>query len=105
MISNIVRKVFGSRNDRVIKQYLKVVEKINQLEPGFEQLTDEQLKNKTSEYRQRYQDGESLDSLLPEAFATVRETGKRAMSMRHFDVQLVGGMVLHDGKITEMRTG
>jgi len=105
MISNIVRKVFGSRNDRVIKQYLKVVDKINQLEPDFEQLSDEQLKNKTSEFRQRYQDGESLDSLLPEAFATVRETGKRVMSMRHFDVQLVGGMVLHDGKITEMRTG
>ena len=105
MISNIVRKVFGSRNDRIIKQYLKVVDKINQLEAGLEQLSDEQLKDKTAEYRKRFQDGETLNSLLPEAFATVREAGKRAMSMRHFDVQLVGGMVLHDGKVTEMRTG
>ena len=105
MISNIVRKVFGSRNDRVIKKYLKVADKINQLEIEFEQLSDEQLKEKTSEYKQRYQDGETLDSLLPEAFATVREAGKRVMSMRHFDVQLVGGMVLHSGKIIEMRTG
>ena len=105
MISNIVRKVFGSRNDRIIKQYLKVVDKINQLEAGLEQLSEEQLKDKTAEYRKRFQDGETLNSLLPEAFATVREAGKRAMSMRHFDVQLVGGMVLHDGKVTEMRTG
>lgn len=105
MISNIVRKVFGSRNDRVIKRYLKVVDKINQLEPEFEKLSDDELKGKTAEYRKRYQDGEALKSLLPEAFATVREAGRRVLDMRHFDVQLVGGMVLHDGKITEMRTG
>ena len=105
MISSLVRKIVGSRNDRIIKQHRKTVQKINALEPDFEALSDEQLAAKTVEFRQRYQDGESLDALLPEAFATVREAGKRVLGMRHFDVQLIGGMVLHSGKIAEMRTG
>lgn len=105
MITKLVRKVIGSRNDRLIKKHRKTVEKINQLEPEISALSDEQLAAKTAEYRQRYQQGETLNDLLPEAFATVREAGKRVMNMRHFDVQLIGGMVLHSGKIAEMRTG
>jgi len=105
MLVNAVRKVFGSRNDRVISKHLKVVNQINALEPEFEVLNDEQLAAKTREFRQRYEAGETLDQLLPEAFATVREAGRRVLGMRHFDVQLVGGMVLHSGKIAEMRTG
>ena len=105
MISSLVRKIVGSRNDRIIKQHRKTVQKINALEPDFEALSDEQLAAKTVEFRQRHQDGESLDALLPEAFATVREAGRRVLGMRHFDVQLIGGMVLHSGKIAEMRTG
>ncbi len=105
MLVNAVRKVFGSRNDRVISKHLKVVSRINALEPEFESLSDEQLAAKTLEFRQRYEAGETLDQLLPEAFATVREAGRRVLGMRHFDVQLVGGMVLHSGKIAEMRTG
>lgn len=105
MISTLVRKIVGSRNQRLIKKYRKLVQQINALEPEFEALSDEQLAAKTAEYKQRYQDGDSLDKLLPEAFATVREAGKRVLNMRHFDVQLIGGMVLHSGKISEMRTG
>jgi preprotein translocase subunit SecA len=105
MISNLASKIFGSRNERLIKRHRKTVNIINQLEPEFEALTDQQLAAKTLEYRKRYQDGERLDQLLPEAFATVREAGKRVLNMRHFDVQLIGGMVLHNGKISEMRTG
>ncbi|MGD8582984.1 MAG: preprotein translocase subunit SecA, partial [Gammaproteobacteria bacterium] len=105
MISNLASKIFGSRNDRIIKRHGKTVQIINQLEPEFEALTDEQLAAKTLEFRQRHTDGESLDQLLPEAFAAVREAGKRVLNMRHFDVQLIGGMVLHSGKISEMRTG
>ncbi|MDH5393756.1 MAG: preprotein translocase subunit SecA [Gammaproteobacteria bacterium] len=105
MISKLVRKIIGSRNDRQIKQYWKVVEKINLLESDFEKLTDQELANKTVEFRQRLTKGEDLKALLPEAFATVREAGKRVMGMRHYDVQLIGAMVLHDGKISEMRTG
>ncbi len=105
MISNLASKIFGSRNDRIIKRQSKTVQRINQLEPEFEALTDEQLAAKTLEFRQRHTDGETLDQLLPEAFATVREAGKRVLNMRHFDVQLIGGMVLHSGKISEMRTG
>ncbi|MCW8922488.1 MAG: preprotein translocase subunit SecA, partial [Gammaproteobacteria bacterium] len=105
MINKVFRKVFGSRNDRIIKQHRKTVEKINQLEAEISALSDEQLAAKTVEYRERYQQGETLDDLLPEAFATAREAGKRVLNMRHFDVQLVGGMVLHTGKIAEMRTG
>lgn len=105
MINKVFRKVFGSRNDRIIRQYRKIVEKINQLEAEMSALSDEQLATKTIEYRERYQQGETLDDLLPEAFATAREAGKRVLNMRHFDVQLIGGMVLHAGKISEMRTG
>ena len=105
MISNLASKLFGSRNDRIIKRHRKTVGIINQLEPEFEALTDQQLAAKTLEYRKRHEDGESLEQLLPEAFATVREAGKRVLNMRHFDVQLIGGMVLHNGKIAEMRTG
>jgi len=105
MVSNILKKVFGSRNQRLIKRMSKVVSEINELEAGMQALSDEQLRGKTVEFRQRLEQGESLDSLLPEAFAAVRETGIRATEMRHFDVQLIGGMVLNQGKIAEMRTG
>jgi preprotein translocase subunit SecA len=105
MISGLLKKIFGSRNDRLIKQYSLTVRRINALEPALQGLSDEQLRAKTDEFRQRHANGESLDDLLPEAFAVVREAGKRELGMRHFDMQLVGGMVLHDGKIAEMRTG
>ena len=105
MISGLLKKIFGSRNDRLIKQYSQTVKRINALESGMQALSDEQLRAKTDEFRQRHAAGESLDALLPEAFAVVREAGKRVLGMRHFDVQLIGGMVLHDGNIAEMRTG
>ena len=105
MISGLLKKVFGSRNDRLIKQYSQTVKRINAFEPQIQALSDEQLRAKTDEFRQRHVNGESLDDLLPEAFAVVREAGKRELGMRHFDVQLIGGMVLHYGKIAEMRTG
>jgi preprotein translocase subunit SecA len=105
MATNFLTQIFGSRNDRLIKQYRKTVERINALEPQFEKLDDAALRAKTQEFRDRFAKGESLDDLLPEAFATVREGSKRAMKMRHFDVQLLGGMALHNGKISEMRTG
>ncbi len=105
MISGLLKKIFGSRNDRLIKQYAQTVKRINALEPALQGLTDEQLRAKTDEFRQRHAAGESLDDLLPEAFAVVREAGKRELGMRHFDMQLIGGMVLHYGKIAEMRTG
>ncbi|MDR0997034.1 MAG: preprotein translocase subunit SecA [Zoogloeaceae bacterium] len=105
MISGVLKKIFGSRNERLIKQYSKTVARINALEPEISALTDEALIAKTQEFRQRYTDGQTLDQLLPEAFAVVREAGKRVLGLRHFDVQLIGGMVLHDGKIAEMRTG
>ena len=105
MATNFLTKIFGSRNDRLLKGYRKTVERINSLEKGLEALSEEQLKAKTTEFKERISKGESLDALLPEAFAVVREASKRVMKMRHFDVQLVGGMALHDGKISEMRTG
>ena len=98
-------KIFGSRNDRLLKTYRKTVARINGLESQFEQLSDAELQGKTAEFRQRLAQGEALDALLPEAFATVREASKRVMKLRHFDVQLIGGMALHHGKIAEMRTG
>lgn len=98
-------KIFGSRNDRLLKTYRKTVARINGLESQFEQLSDAELQGKTAEFRQCLAQGEALDALLPEAFATVREASKRVMKMRHFDVQLVGGLALHHGKIAEMRTG
>ncbi|PTN08874.1 preprotein translocase subunit SecA [Nitrosomonas aestuarii] len=105
MLSNLLKKVFGSRNDRIVKQYSKTVDAINSLEAEIELLTDAELRAKTDEFKQRIDGGETLDAILPEAFAVVREVGKRVLNMRHFDVQLIGGMVLHDGKISEMRTG
>ncbi len=105
MISGLLKKIFGSRNDRLIKQYSLTVKRINTLEPQMQGLSDEALQAKTDEFRRRHAAGESLDDLLPEAFAVVREAGKRVLGMRHFDVQLIGGMVLHNGKIAEMRTG
>ena len=105
MATNILTKIFGSRNDRLLKQYRSTVTRINAMEATLEKLTDDALKAKTQEFRDRVDKGESLDDLLPEAFAVVREGGKRVMKMRHFDVQLLGGMSLHNGKISEMGTG
>ncbi|CAG9181747.1 Protein translocase subunit SecA [Cupriavidus laharis] len=105
MITGLLKKVFGSRNERLIKQYRRTVAQINALEPKFEQLSDDDLRGMTETFRQRHAGGESLESLLPEAFAVCREASKRVMKMRHFDVQLIGGMVLNDNKIAEMRTG
>ncbi len=105
MISNVLTKVFGSRNQRLLKQMNKSVEKINALEGEFEALDDDALKAKTEEFKQRVADGQNLESMLPEAFAAVREASKRSLGLRHFDVQMIGGMVLHEGKIAEMRTG
>jgi preprotein translocase subunit SecA len=98
-------KIFGSRNDRLLKQYRKTVERINALEAGLESLSDDELRGKTQTFRERFAAGETLDALMPEAFAVVREGSKRVMKMRHFDVQLAGGIALHNGKIAEMRTG
>ncbi len=105
MISGLLKSLFGSRNDRLLKTYRKQIERINALEPSMASLADEALQAKTAEFRTRLAGGETLDALLPEAFAVVREASKRVLGMRHFDVQLVGGMVLHYGKIAEMRTG
>ncbi len=105
MFGSIIRKIVGSKNERELKRLWPVVEKINGLEPQMSGLTNEQLRDKTFEFKERHAKGESLDSLLPEAFAVCREAGKRVLGMRHFDVQLIGGMVLHSGKISEMKTG
>jgi len=105
MIGSVARKLFGSRNDRLVKGYAKLVSQVNALEERFSKLSDAELQNKTVEFRERLAKGDTLDSLIPEAFATVREAGKRVMGMRHYDVQLIGGMVLNDGRIAEMRTG
>jgi len=105
MAIQFLTKIFGSRNDRLLKQYRKTVDRINALEPSLEGLSDEALQGKTQEFRQRLGAGETLDALLPEAFAVVREASKRVMKMRHFDVQMLGGIALHNGKIAEMRTG
>ncbi|HEX2669120.1 MAG TPA: preprotein translocase subunit SecA [Gammaproteobacteria bacterium] len=102
---NILKAIFGSRNDRLVRGMRREAQKVNALEPAVQALSDEALKAKTGEFRKRYQDGESLDRLLPEAFACVREAARRRLGMRHFDVQLIGGIVLHRGKIAEMRTG
>ena len=105
MISKVLKKLFGSRNDRLLKTYQKNVRLINQFEPDLERLSDEALKSKTSEFKERLASGETLDNVLAEAFAVVREASKRVLQMRHFDAQLLGGMALHEGKISEMRTG
>jgi preprotein translocase subunit SecA len=105
MFPKILTQIFGSRNERLLKAYRRVVERINVLEPQFEKLSDAELRAKSDEFRQRLSAGTELDALIPEAFAVVREASKRTLKMRHFDVQLVGGLVLHEGKIAEMRTG
>ncbi|OYW17549.1 MAG: preprotein translocase subunit SecA, partial [Burkholderiales bacterium 12-64-5] len=105
MASNILTRIFGSRNDRLLKTYRKTIDRINALETEYEKLEEDQLRAKTQEFKDRVSAGESLDAMLAEAFAVVREGSKRIMKMRHFDVQLLGGMALHNGKISEMGTG
>ena len=105
MLIPLLKKLFGSKNDRILKKISKIVVEINQLESIINKLTDQQLKDKTLEFKQRYKNGETLEQLLVEAFAVVRESAKRNLNMRHFDVQLIGGIALHKGKVTEMRTG
>ena len=105
MLTDIARKIFGTANNRFIKKQYKIVEQINALEDDFIKLSDEELKNKTLEFRSRLKEGETLDDILPEAFATVREAAKRTLGQRHYDVQLIGGIVLHKGMIAEMKTG
>src|SRR5687767_12039408 len=105
MIGQLLAKVIGTQNERELKRLYPRVKQISALEPEIQPLTDEQLRGKTAEFRKRLADGESLDDLLPESFAVVREAGRRVLNMRHFDVQLIGGMVLHSGRIAEMKTG
>src|SRR5438093_7910082 len=105
MLDTILAKVVGTQNERELKRLRPIVMEVNAFEPAIKALSDEQLRGKTAEFRQRVANGESLDELLPEAFAVVREAGRRVLGMRHFDVQLIGGMVLHGGKIAEMKTG
>ena len=105
MLTGVLKKVFGSRNERLLKQYRRSVATINALEPSVTGLSDDALRAKTEAFMARFTAGESLDDLLPEAFAVVREASKRALGMRHFDVQMIGGIALHEGKIAEMRTG
>jgi preprotein translocase subunit SecA len=105
MLPSILTRLFGSRNERLLREYRRTVQAINALEPRFEAMDDINLQQQTALLKERHAKGESLDALLPEAFAVVREAGKRTMKMRHFDVQLIGGMVLHNGRIAEMRTG
>ena len=104
MLSKITRKIFGSRNDRIIKNLTQRITGINQLEAGMQALGDEQLQQKTSELKQRFEDGETLEQLLDEAFAVCREASVRVLGMRHYDVQLIGAMILNSNQITEMRT-
>ncbi|MEX2353744.1 MAG: preprotein translocase subunit SecA, partial [Gammaproteobacteria bacterium] len=105
MIQKIITRVFGSRNDRVVSRLGKIVEKINSYEDEFSSLPESAFPEKTAELKDRYSQGSKIEEILPEAFALVREASKRTLGMRHFDVQLIGGMVLHQGKISEMRTG
>ena len=105
MIASLFTKIFGSRNDRLLRKYRPVVARINGFEPALSALSDEALAGKTAEFRQQLENGKALDDLLPEAFAVVREASKRVLGMRHFDMQMVGGIMLHSGRIAEMRTG
>src|SRR6187401_3300967 len=105
MIGQLLAKVVGTQNDRELKRLRPIVAEVNAFEPAIKPLSDEDLRGKTAEFRERFAGGETLDQLLPEAFAVVREAGRRTLNMRHFDVQLIGGMVLHRGKIAEMKTG
>ncbi len=104
-MANFITQIFGSRNQRLLKEYSKTVAKINALEEGYQTLSDSDLAAKTDEFKQRFSNGETLDDMLAEAFGVAREAARRALGMRPFDVQLIGGMVLHDGNIAEMRTG
>ncbi|MGD8985218.1 MAG: preprotein translocase subunit SecA, partial [Desulfobacteraceae bacterium] len=105
MIGKVVKGIFGSKNERELKRMAPMVETINRLEPQFQALSDTQIRAKTAEFKERLSRGESLEDLLPEAFAAVREASVRTLGMRHFDVQLIGGIVLHEGMIAEMKTG
>ena len=105
MLLNVAKKLFGSGNDRELKRLRPIIEQVNSFEPQMQKLTQEQLAQKTIEFRERIDRGATLDDLLPEAFAATREMSKRVLNMRHFDVQLIGGIVLHRGKVAEMRTG
>ena len=105
MIRWALKKIFGSKNERELRRIWPIVEKINSLEQNYTSMSLDQLKAQTGEFKTRIQNGETLDSILPEAFAVVRETSRRVLGMRHFDVQLLGGIVLHEGKIAEMKTG
>ncbi len=105
ILTNVVKKIFGTQNERELKTIYPIVEKINSMESSLASLSDEALKQKTKEFQDRIQNGEHLDSILPEAFAVCREGSKRCLGMRHYDVQLIGAMALHRGRIAEMRTG
>ncbi len=105
MVGNLLAKVFGTQNDRDLKRLAPLVARIGELEPAMRELSDDALRAATGAFRARVAQGETLDDLLPEAFALVREAGRRVLNMRHYDVQLIGGMVLHQGKIAEMKTG
>src|SRR5579872_2372637 len=105
MIARLLAKIVGTNNERQLKQLRPIIQNINALEPTISALTDEELGNKTHEFREQLAAGKNLDALLPEAFAVVREAAKRTLGQRHFDVQLIGGIVLHQGKIAEMKTG
>src|SRR5438128_9688317 len=105
MLDTLLAKVVGTQNERELKRLRPIVATVGALEPSIEALSDSQLRDKTAEFRARLANGDTLDDLLPEAFAVVREAGRRVLNMRHFDVQLIGGMVLHRGKIAEMKTG
>jgi preprotein translocase subunit SecA len=105
MLQNVIKKVFGTKQDRDIKALKPLVDQINALEPQMQQLSDEQLQSQTHKFREMLENGSTLEDILPEAFATVREASVRVLKMRHFDVQLIGGIVLHQGKIAEMKTG
>src|SRR6195952_5639098 len=105
MLDTLLAKVVGTQNDRELKRLRPIVAQVNALEPAIQALSDAQLRGKTAEFRQRLANGETLEDLMPEAFAVVREVGRRVLNMRHFDVQLIGGAVLHSGKIAEMKTG
>ena len=105
MFGKLYKSLFGNSNDRELRKMHKIVDRINQLEPQYEALSLEQLQGQTAELKNKLASGETLDQLLPQAFATVRETAKRVLGMRHFDVQMIGGITLHQGKIAEMRTG
>jgi preprotein translocase subunit SecA len=105
MIGSLARKIFGTANDRRVRAYYPKVEAINALEPEVEKLSDEELRARTAEFRKQFAEGATLDDLLVPAFATVREAAKRTLGQRHFDVQLIGGMVLHEGAVAEMKTG